>query len=191
LNVEPAALNYDVGRVFLPSRLNDNPHLDGDEYRRSLVHLDPLSRERLLNGDWSVQEQGLIRPQWLRYYVSSPTFHVGQIDQPAPHSARNEHAQRRPGSLPAHTECGPTLDLLLPDGRSLAQVRPDRCRRFITVDPAGTSADRAREARGRPPSRTVAQVWDQPRGELSQFLILRHQVCELLGFDEIVAVLSS
>jgi hypothetical protein len=48
---------------FIPSRLADNPHLDADEYRRSLVHLDPVTRERLLCGDWSVQERALARPE--------------------------------------------------------------------------------------------------------------------------------
>jgi phage terminase large subunit-like protein len=37
----------------------------------------------------------------------------------------------------------------------------------------------------------VAQVWEQPRGELSHFLILRHQERGLLGFDEIVVLLTA
>ena len=83
-----------------------------------------------------------------------------------------------------------TLNLLCPDGRILAVVDPAQCRRFITVDPAGTSADRAAEIRGRERSFTVCQVWEQPRGELSKFLILRHQVREHLGFGDIQRTLE-
>jgi phage terminase large subunit-like protein len=82
------------------------------------------------------------------------------------------------------------LELLAPDGRLLAAVDPQTCRRFITVDPAGTSADRAKEVRGRERSFTVCQIWDQPRGELSRFLILRHQVRGHLGFGEIKSTLE-
>ena len=57
------------GRLYVPSRIVDNPYLDGEEYRQSLLHLPPVERERLLNGDWSVQEKTLIEREWLRYFV--------------------------------------------------------------------------------------------------------------------------
>ncbi len=59
------------GRLYVPSRIADNPHLDGEEYRQSLLHLPPVERERLLNGDWSVQEKTLIQREWLRYYAET------------------------------------------------------------------------------------------------------------------------
>lgn len=43
-----------AGRVFIPAKLIDNPHLDQQEYQRSLMELDPLTREQLLGGVWSV-----------------------------------------------------------------------------------------------------------------------------------------
>lgn len=46
------------GAVFLPSLLRDNPALDRKEYEQSLAHLGPVERERLLNGDWDVLEEG-------------------------------------------------------------------------------------------------------------------------------------
>jgi hypothetical protein len=49
------------GRHYIPSRIADNSALDEAEYRQTLLHLPPLVRERLMNGDWSVQEQGLIQ----------------------------------------------------------------------------------------------------------------------------------
>jgi phage terminase large subunit-like protein len=142
-------------RIYIPSRLADNPFLIADEYRASLMHLPPLARERLLNGDWGVQEAGLIQAAWLRYFVE-------------------ENGQ---------------LELLAPSGQILATIPDGSCRRFVTIDPAGTSAERTREARGRTPSWTVVQVWDQPRRELSRFLLLRHQIRVRVGFDGLCDVL--
>ena len=46
------------GRIYVPARLADNPHLDAREYERSLAQLDPTERRRLLEGDWDAQEAG-------------------------------------------------------------------------------------------------------------------------------------
>ncbi|MBI4564854.1 MAG: phage terminase large subunit [Planctomycetes bacterium] len=55
----------DSGRVFIPSRLNDNPFLDQEQYLRSLEHLDPVTRQQLLEGDWSARSGGSIfRREW-------------------------------------------------------------------------------------------------------------------------------
>jgi phage terminase large subunit-like protein len=145
------------GRLYLPSRIADNEHLSEEEYRQSLLHLPAVARERLMNGDWSVQEQGLIQADSLRYYVEQPA----DSDQPA------------------------QMELLDPDGRILATIPEGSCRRFVTIDPAGTSAERTREAKGGTRSWTVMQVWDQPGRELSRFLILRHQVRRQVGFGEL------
>jgi terminase large subunit-like protein len=64
------------GRFYVPSRIDDNPHLDGEEYRQSLLHLPPVERERLLNGDWSVQKRGQFHADWLRYFYEVP----GQVE---------------------------------------------------------------------------------------------------------------
>ena len=44
------------GVVFIPAKLDDNPHLDRAEYVQSLSELDPTLRAQLLNGDWGVFE---------------------------------------------------------------------------------------------------------------------------------------
>ena len=46
------------GRMFIPARLDDNPHLDRDEYLESLAELDPVTREQLLAGDWDIRPSG-------------------------------------------------------------------------------------------------------------------------------------
>jgi phage terminase large subunit-like protein len=145
--------------VFIPARIRDNPGLDEEEYRRSLAHLPPLFRERLMNGDWSVQEEGMFRTDWLRYYVVA-----------------GKTAEQ--------------LEIRGPNGRPIVVVPTADCRRFCTIDPAGTSADKARESRGRPASYSVIQVWDQPRGEESKYLFLRHQWRGRVGFDGLVRVLK-
>ena len=101
---------YKNGIAFVPATLADNPALNADEYRRSLSHLPTIVRERLERGDWSIREDGLLRHEWLRYFVA--------------------HGRR--------------LDLLDVRGEPLVSVDERSCRRFVTIDPAGTSADRAR-----------------------------------------------
>lgn len=39
-------------RIFVPSRLTDNPGIDVDSYRAALQALDPIERRRLEEGDW-------------------------------------------------------------------------------------------------------------------------------------------
>ena len=150
----PEPLLHKHGRFYIPSRIEDNPHLDATAYRQSLLHLPPLARERLMNGDWSVQESGLIHAEWLRYYVAAD----GQ------------------------------LELLAPDGRAVAIVGDNACHRFVTIDPAGTSQERTREAQGRTASWSVVQVWDQPPRELAKFLILREEVRRRVGFSDLCAL---
>jgi predicted phage terminase large subunit-like protein len=43
---------------FIPARLIDNPSLDQETYMENLMHLTPVDRERLLNGDWDIDEEG-------------------------------------------------------------------------------------------------------------------------------------
>lgn len=43
---------YEKGRIFVPSKLTDNPGIDADSYRQALSALDPIERRRLEEGDW-------------------------------------------------------------------------------------------------------------------------------------------
>ena len=90
-----------------------------------------------------------------------------------------------------YTRRGQVLDLLSANGERFASIDQRHCRRFATIDPAGTSEDRAREQRGRAASWTVLQVWEQPRAKgLSHLLLLRHVVRRRVGFDGLCALLS-
>lgn len=84
------------------------------------------------------------------------------------------------------------LHLLDARGATFARIDERHCRRFATIDPAGTSADRARERRGRAASWSVIQVWDQPRRrELSHLLVLRHVARRRVGFDGLCSLLRA
>lgn len=53
-------------RLFIPSKLADNPHLDQQAYREtSLSNLDIVTRARLEDGDWDVNESGgIFKREW-------------------------------------------------------------------------------------------------------------------------------
>lgn len=48
----------DAGRIFIGAGLDDNPYLDAEAYKESLAELDPIERERLLNGNWEIKASG-------------------------------------------------------------------------------------------------------------------------------------
>lgn len=45
-------------RVFIPSRLEDNPSIDANTYKQALDELDDKTRAQLLDGDWDAREPG-------------------------------------------------------------------------------------------------------------------------------------
>jgi predicted phage terminase large subunit-like protein len=62
------------GVVFLPSRLADNPHLDQETYTATLSLLPPVERQRLLEGDWEIPDEGeLFRRDWFQLVERMPS----------------------------------------------------------------------------------------------------------------------
>jgi predicted phage terminase large subunit-like protein len=60
-------------RPFIPATLDDNPSLDRETYVKSLDQLDPITREQLLKGDWSVRSAGAIfRREWFEIVDEAP-----------------------------------------------------------------------------------------------------------------------
>lgn len=54
-------------RRFVPAKLEDNPHLDREEYERSLDLLDPVTKAQLRHADWDVRPEGnLFKREWFR-----------------------------------------------------------------------------------------------------------------------------
>jgi len=59
--------------VFIPAKLDDNPYLDRGEYVKSLSELDPVTRQQLLDGDWTARAAGnLFRREWFEVVDSYP-----------------------------------------------------------------------------------------------------------------------
>ena len=55
----------DNGRIFISAGLQDNPHIDQEAYIEALQELDPIEKERLLNGNWEIKTQGdLLSRHW-------------------------------------------------------------------------------------------------------------------------------
>lgn len=60
-------------RLFIPARLDDNPHLDRVAYLEALSELDYVTRARLELGDWNVSEiGGLFKRDWFKGIVDAP-----------------------------------------------------------------------------------------------------------------------
>lgn len=56
-------------RLFLPSRLEDNPYLDRASYEANLDKLDAITRAQLKYGNWDVSAQGsLFKSAWMNIY---------------------------------------------------------------------------------------------------------------------------
>lgn len=45
-------------RLYIPARLRDNPYLDADSYVESLMQLDPVTRARYVEGNWTIEHEG-------------------------------------------------------------------------------------------------------------------------------------
>ncbi len=75
--VNPRTRDLHPTARFVPASLADNPSLDAEEYRKSLAHLDPLTRAQLLAGDWDAVAGGRIHVAWYNHYrreSHSPDF---------------------------------------------------------------------------------------------------------------------
>lgn len=61
------------GRVFIPAKISDNPHLDKDSYVENLAELDHHTRAQLLDGDWDSRPPGdLFRKKWFEIVDTIP-----------------------------------------------------------------------------------------------------------------------
>jgi predicted phage terminase large subunit-like protein len=58
--------------AFIPSALKDNPSLNQAEYQQQLANLSPVDRERLLNGNWEIMDEGAWFHRGLFDYIDAP-----------------------------------------------------------------------------------------------------------------------
>ena len=58
----------DPSRNFISSLLDDNPHIDQEDYERALANLDPVTQLQLRKGIWKVTKEGnKFKRDWFRY----------------------------------------------------------------------------------------------------------------------------
>lgn len=60
-------------RPFVRATIADNPHIDRDAYVANLMRLDPVTRARLLKGDWDVTVAGnMFKREWFPVIETLP-----------------------------------------------------------------------------------------------------------------------
>jgi predicted phage terminase large subunit-like protein len=68
-----AASGLPLGRRAVFASMEENPHLDVEEYLKSLANLDLIRRGQLGRGDWSMRQGGAIfRRDWFRIVDRAP-----------------------------------------------------------------------------------------------------------------------
>lgn len=80
----PSGRTGSMNRIFVPARLEDNPHLDQETYELSFEELSHITRQQLRYGDWTAQNLGgRFDPAWFQIIradeVPDFTFHTGSI----------------------------------------------------------------------------------------------------------------
>ena len=61
-------------RPHIPAFLEDNPYIDPDEYKRQLQHLDVVTMEQLLAGNWGISADGRFKTRWAKYYSTNADY---------------------------------------------------------------------------------------------------------------------
>lgn len=158
---EVADPKHNTTRVFVPAKVRDNPAVNPETYIENLMHLSPVVRERLMNGDWTVMPTGLIKEEWLRYY----TMRGNLIDLLISRKDTD-------GNM-LHTE------------EVLHSFHENECRRFITIDTAGGMKDITAATKKGTHSWTVIGVWDHKRFGTNQALVLKYIYRDRVGFMDI------
>ena len=69
--VDPDTREKDA--IYIPAKLDDNPHLDKEDYIKSLNQLDPITRSQLLDGDWNIKAKGkMFQREWFKIVDAAP-----------------------------------------------------------------------------------------------------------------------
>ena len=158
----------DNDTAYVPSRAADNPSLDIEDYfNRQLKNKNPVERARMMNGDWGISPEGLIKPTYIRYYTT----------------------RDRMVDLLVSVKDG--KGGIIHTGDVALSYHEQEARRFMTVDTAGGMKDITREAKGKNLSWTVAGVWDFKRKGNIKALILRHVWRTRASFTEVAHKLVS
>lgn len=59
-------------RIFIKALRRDNPHIDQDEYTKSLAELDEITRKQRDEGDWDAEYQGsMFKRPWFKHFLAA------------------------------------------------------------------------------------------------------------------------
>lgn len=86
-------------RIFISAKLQDNPHLDTENYTIQLNQLDPVTKAQLLEGDWNIRVKGrMFERGWFQIIDQAPSesYSVRYWDLAATE-------KQKPGHNPAFT----------------------------------------------------------------------------------------
>ncbi len=139
------------GRIFVPAKLDDNPHLDRGQYALALAELDPVTRAQLLEGDWDAVESALFPSAALSRFVERRPD-VVKTRVRSWDKGYSAHGDYTAGVLMSRTPEG----LFYVEDVVRVRARPDERDRVIK---ATAEADDALE-----PGTRVLQVIEQPPG---------------------------
>lgn len=141
--------------AFVPAKVKDNPAVNEEEYTANLMHLPPVTRERLLNGDWTILPTGLVKPEYLRYYKFRGNSFIVEL---------LKTIVKDDGSIIHTDEIIHEFDLR-------------QCRRIITIDTAGGVKEIEAAAKGKQYSYTAMGCFDYKRwsegGQQRQAVLIR------------------
>lgn len=61
------------GIIFIPAKMEDNKHLNINEYKLSLQQLDIITRKQLEDGDWEIKQLGnIFKREWFELVNEAP-----------------------------------------------------------------------------------------------------------------------
>lgn len=85
--IEVKFVGRNPDKPYLPAKHTDNPYISQNEYAESLSELDPITREQLLKGDWSVSPDSRLKKHWVKYYsYRGPYIALGEDGNGPVHS---------------------------------------------------------------------------------------------------------
>lgn len=162
------------GRIFVPSKLSDNPGIDADSYRTALQALDPVERRRLEEGDWWATTLGSM-------FQRESIVIIDQTDIPRiSTSARAVRFWDLAATEPSHTNPNPdwTVGTLMLFDAGIAYILDVRRARVRGEKVEALISQTAYEDGG-----TVAIRMEQEPGSSGKGLVDQYARYVLPGFD--------
>lgn len=167
-----------TGAHFVPSFVEDNPGVDGREYRVSLAKLDTVQREQLEHGDWWVDGTGTVFERgWFTNYLDEEPPGVAwrrywDLAGTDPNAPGNE------GKDPAYT-AGVRLGFWYDSAGGARLVIAHVVRAQLGPNDVPLFVRAAAEADGR----RVPQIFEQEPGSAGLSLINGYATSTLRGWD--------